>query len=66
MKHINIVFVHDWKRWRLVANADNSYQSKRNDSVNIIMNPTWSSKMFYLFFSIFYLLGSADILKFLV
>ena len=33
-----MVLLYDWKRWRIVANADNSHhKQKKNDSVNIIL-----------------------------
>ena len=61
-----MVFLYDWKRWQIVANADNSYhKQKMFFSKYPNMYPTWLSKSFIYYYFI-NLLRLANILKLLV
>ena len=54
-----MVLLYDWKRWRIVANADNSHhKQKKWFSKYPILYPTWSVKFFnyWLFYLFIYLL----------
>ena len=50
-----MVLLYDWKRWRIVANADNSRhkQKKWFSKYYTITHPTWSSVLFIYFIYLF-------------
>ena len=51
-----MVFLYDWKRWQIVANADNSYHKQKIFLVNILICTLhdWVKVLFIIILFIYY------------